>query len=569
MARLRVALSQLNAVVGDVEGNADRVLRAWREGADAGADLAVFPELVICGYPPEDLLLRPSFIRANRQTIERLTQEGPSGTAAIVGYVAAKASEADMTRDTTVAARANLRNAAAVIADGHVIGTYCKGRLPTYGIFDEARWFRPGETPLLFNMNRIPVGLVICEDLWTERGPVSAVAEHGASVVVVPNASPYERRKYGDREYWVRHHATQDGIWMVYVNLVGGQDGIVFYGDSVVYSPDGSVVARGAQFDEDLLVVDLDVEAGPVEGVPGSSGYRGEPPQLPDREEHRRLEPIGEVWQALVVGTRDYCRKNGFERAVVGLSGGIDSSTTACIAVDALGAENVLGVIMPSPFSSEESRQDAQQLAKNLGIDVEILSIGDLAGEFEGSLDHLFAATERGVTEENIQARVRGVLLMALSNKFGPIVLAPGNKSEYAAGYATLYGDMVGGLAPLMDVHKTLVYEIAHYRNNRDVVIPENVLTKSPSAELSPGQSDQDTLPPYETFDPIMCAYVEDHKDVEDIVSAGYERELVWEVIEMIDRAEYKRRQAAPGIKITHYAFGKDRRMPMTNAWRG
>ncbi len=567
---LRVALAQVNAHVGDVGGNTDRVLDAWCEAAEAGADLVVFPELVIGGYPPEDLLLKSSFVTANERAIQRLAEEGPHGAVAVIGFVSQREDvDRDRERDTPVPARQFLRNCAAVLAEGRVVDVYYKGRLPTYGLFDEARWFTPGTKTVLCNIRDVPVGVVLCEDLWTEQGPVTDVAQRGARVIAVPNASPYNRGKHHEREDWVRHHAQQDQVWVAYANLVGGQDGIVFYGDSVVCSPDGTALAHAAQFDEDLVLVDVDVDAEPLEFAPNLGGHQGERRTLPDREENPRYSSTAEVWEALVVGTRDYLHKNGFQKAVVGLSGGIDSSTTACIAVDALGPRNVLALIMPSPFTSEESRRDAEEVAKNLEIQVEVIAINDLMEGFEASLGDLFEGLERDETEENIQARIRGVLLMAVSNKFGHIVLAPGNKSEFAAGYATLYGDMVGGFAPLMDVHKMLVYELAQHRNEREQVIPENVLKKKATAELARDQSDRDTLPPYEVFDPIMCLYVEEYKTVEEIVAEGHDPETVRDVVERIDRAEYKRRQAPPGVKITDHAFGKDRHIPMTNAWRG
>ncbi len=584
---LRIALAQINPLVGDVRGNTNLVLEAWREAAKQGADLVVFPELALSGYPPEDLLLKAEFVAANVDAVERTAAEGPGGTVAVVGFVAHDGVAADDREwDFTVPARNDLHDSVAVLADGQVIGVYHKGRLPTYGVFDEARWFRAGYEPLVVNLAGVALGVTICEDIWTPKGPLTVAAQRGARVVVVLNASPYHRGKRDQRERWVRHHAVQDGVWVVYCNAVGGQDGLVFDGDSFVCAPDGTAVARAAQFAEDLLFVDTEVgHASEIPLLPGGRspaphvpqpapavelrGKVGARPALGDKPQQPRLDPVGEVWAALVLGTRDYCRKNGFEQAVVGLSGGIDSAITAAIAVDALEAHNVLGVLMPSPHTSEQSLQDAEAVAKNLGISTAGIEITTLMKGFEDALSDLFVGREPDETEENIQARIRGVLLMAIANKLGPIVLATGNKSEAAVGYATLYGDMVGGFAPLIDVHKLLVYELAHHRNERGEVIPPSVLSKPPTAELRPGQRDEDTLPPYEVLDPIMCAYVEEDLSVDDIVERGYDRFTVRHVIAMIDHTEYKRRQAALGVRMSQRAFGKDRHIPVTNGWKG
>ncbi|MFN2556444.1 MAG: NAD+ synthase [Nitriliruptorales bacterium] len=567
---LRLALAQINPLVGDVDGNTNLVLAAWREAARQGADLAVFPELVVSGYPPEDLLLKAEFVAANGEAIERAAAQGPEGTVAVVGFVARDGRAADTREwDFTVPARDDLHDSAAVLADGDVVSVYHKRRLPTYGVFDEARWFTAGQEPLVVNVAGVATGVVICEDIWARQGAMVDTARRGARVVVVLNASPYHRGKRDQRERWVRHHAEQDGIWVVYCNAVGGQDGLVFDGDSFVCAPDGAVVARAAQFAADLLFVDLEVGAEPVAGAANLRGNPGERAELSSAPPKPRLDPVAEVWEALVLGTRDYCRKNGFERAVVGLSGGIDSAITAAIAVDALEAHNVLGVLMPSPHTSEQSLQDAEEVAKNLGIATARIDIRALMEGFEDALSDLFAGREADETEENIQARLRGMLLMAISNKLGPVVLATGNKSEAAVGYATLYGDMVGGFAPLIDVHKLLVYDLARQRNERGEVIPQSVLTRPPTAELRPGQRDEDTLPPYEVLDPIMCAYVEDDLSIDDIVARGHERHTVRQVVAMIDHTEYKRRQAALGVRITERAFGKDRHIPVTNGWKG
>ncbi|MGH3441636.1 MAG: NAD+ synthase [Nitriliruptorales bacterium] len=551
---LRLALAQVDTLVGDIDGNVDRILAAWRRAAEAGADLVAFPELAVTGYPPEDLLLKPEFVEANTAAVRKLAERGPTETAAVIGFVGQDDGHGDgdgdgREWDVTVAAREDLHNSAVAIVEGRVVGTYHKGRLPIYGVFDEARWFGVDDDPLVVEVAGTRVGITICEDMWTEGGPVARSVAAGAEAVVNINASPYHRGKHEDRERWARHHAGSRDVWVAYVNCVGGQDGLVFDGDSFVCAPGEDVVARGAQFAEDLVVVDLDPDA--------------ERPQVPDR-----LDPVEEVWAALVLGTGDYCRKNRFEKAVVGLSGGIDSSVTAAVAADALGPENVLGVLMPSRFTSDASIEDAEELGANLGIELVTLPITDGVEALEGTLADLFAGTERDETEENVQARIRGVLLMAISNKFGHIVLSTGNKSEAAVGYSTLYGDMAGGFAVLIDVNKQLVYALARRRNERGAAIPERVLTKAPSAELRPDQRDEDSLGPYEVLDPILCAYVEEDTPIDEIVALGYDLDTVRRVVRMVDRAEYKRRQAPPGVKITERAFGQDRRVPITNAWR-
>ncbi len=565
---MRIALAQINPVVGDVEGNFQRVLEAWQESADAGADLVVFPELVITGYPLEDLLLRSELVAASQQVMDRLTSQGPGGTVAVLGCLTRGGSPVVPGEwDAGAAIRDDLHNSAAVLAGGHLVGVYNKGRLPAYGTFEEERWFAPGVAPLVVNVAGVPVGISIRDDLWTEEGPVAAAARLGARLVVVLNASPYHLGKRDKRERWVRHHAATDGLWVAYLNAVGGHDGLVFDGDSVVYAPDGTVVARGVQFGEDLLLVDLDIDPVPVPGAAELPGFDGERRPLPDRRDAARLDAVDELWAALVLGTRDYCRKNGFERVVVAVSGGIDSSTTACVAVEALGPDNVLAVRLPSRHTSEESLRDAEQLAKNLGVELETLPIDRTHEAFEETLGELFAGLERDETEENMQARIRGVLLMAISNKFDRLVLAAGNKSEAAVGYATLYGDMVGGFAPLIDVYKQQVYELARHCNGRDAVIPDNVFEKPPSAELSPGQRDADALPAYEVLDGILQAYLEEGRAFEDIVADGYDRDTVRRVIQELHWAEFKRHQAATGVRVSQHAFGLDLYLPVPNHW--
>jgi NAD+ synthase (glutamine-hydrolysing) len=598
---LRLALGQLDAAVGDIDGNVDRILDAWRRAAEAGADLVVFTELTITGYPPEDLLLKPEFVRANLAALERLTSEGPTGTVAVVGYVGATedgpeeddpghapdSTEADSHVevagdgwDVALAVR-HLTNSAAVLADGELVATYDKMRLPNYGVFDEARYFVSHERPCVVDVGGVPVGVTICEDLWSEPGPLHDAARAGAKVVLSLNASPYHHGKRADREHWVSKHATRDGTFVAYCNAVGGHDEVVFDGDSMVVGPDGEVIARGAQFESELVVVDLDVDPTPrTPNAPQVPGLQQDKPALPARHEPDRLDHVAEVWAALVLATRDYCGRNGFQRAIIGLSGGIDSAVTAAVAAEALGGEQLIGVAMPSPYSSQHSLDDARDLATNLGCDHHVLpvekpllAVGDVLGDLVATGFGLDAdradGREPGVAYENIQARLRGLYLMAISNEHGAIVLTTGNKSEYAVGYATLYGDMAGGFAPLKDVPKLLVYDLARYANRDDEVIPVSTIEKPPSAELRPDQRDDDSLPPYEVLDDIIEAYVLGDLGVEGIVARGHDEATVRRVLRLIDGAEHKRRQSAPGPKITERAFGRDRRFPITNGWRG
>jgi NAD+ synthase (glutamine-hydrolysing) len=564
----RVALAQVAARVGDVDGNTAEVLDAWHRAAELGADLVVFTELTITGYPPEDLLLKRRFVAANLAAIDRLAQEGPHGTTAVVGYVGA--GEGDTTDaehwDVALATR-GLTNSAAVLRDGSVVATYDKLRLPNYGVFDEARYFTPRDEPCVAEVAGVPVGVTICEDLWVEDGPAQAAVRAGARLLVNLNASPYHRGKRDDRERWVRHHAIRGAVHVAYGNVVGGQDEVVFDGDSMLAAPDGTILARGAQFATDLVVADLALEG----HEPPADRAR---PSLPSRPETPRLDPVGEVWAALTRATRDYCHRNGFRDAVIGLSGGLDSALVAAIAADALGPDHITGVAMPSPYSSEHSLTDAAALATNLGIAYHRLPIGAplaAVGEVLGDLvvTGFGGEVEPGVAYENLQSRLRGLLLMALSNERGSIVLTTGNKSEYAVGYATLYGDMAGGFAPLKDVPKLLAYDLARWRNRDGEVIPASTLEKPPSAELRPGQVDQDSLPDYAVLDDIVHAYVELDLGAEAIAERGHDLTEVRRVTRMIDLAEFKRRQSAPGPKITSRAFGRDRRVPITTAWRG
>lgn len=582
---LRVAMAQLAQKVGDIDHNTAAILQAWHRAAELGADLVVFPELAITGYPPEDLLLKPEFIEATDRATSALRNQGPAGTVAVVGTVGhvgvdeavgdGEAADPDGW-DVTVAAQ-QLRNRAIVLADGRVIGVYDKWRLPNYGVFDEARYFVADDDPVVVTVAGVPVGITICEDLWAEPGPVAQAVRAGATVIASLNASPYHRGKRDHRERWTTRHASTHDVHVVYVNTVGGQDDVVFDGDSMLVAPDASVVARGAQFAADLVVVDVDARRADVPGAlaPGHGPPR---PALDVASPQPRLEPVAEVWQALVTATRDYCHGNGFSDAIVALSGGIDSALTAAIAADALGGDHVMGVLLPSPYSSDHSVDDALELASNLGMRHHTIPIEPGMRAMDTMLADAMAAEATGVVagdgavslaEENIQARLRGVAVMALSNATGALVLTTGNKSEYAVGYATLYGDMSGGFAPLKDVHKTLAWELARHRNSVGPAIPVNTITKPPSAELKPGQMDQDSLPPYDVLDDIIAGYVEEHLGIADLVARGHDEETVRRVLRMVDRAEYKRRQSAPGPKITTRAFGKDRRVPITHGWRG
>jgi NAD+ synthase (glutamine-hydrolysing) len=575
MSILRIALAQINPTVGDLAGNEARILDAVARARALGAGLVVLPELAIPGYPPEDLLLKPSFVAANLQSLERIAA-ATAGLTVITGFV---------DRDS------DLYNAAAVLHDGHMIAAYHKQYLPNYSVFDEDRYFMPGDADLIVSLGDSRLGLSICEDIWYPSGPVEAQALAGAQLAVNISASPYQAGRGRYRERMLATRATDNVLFVAYCNLVGGQDELMFDGASLIIDPRGEIVARGRQFAEDLVVADLDlrdvfrerlhdprwrkerllndnedrivVVSAPA-GPPPPSG----PPLEPHLPAH--LDLADEVFQALVLGTRDYVRKNGFQQVVMGLSGGIDSALTAVIAVEALGAENVVGVLMPTRYSSDASREDAEQLVAALGIRSLTIPIDSIFQAYLDTLAPAFAGHPADTTEENIQARIRGNTLMALSNKFGWLVLTTGNKSEMSVGYATLYGDMAGGFAVIKDVPKMLVYDLARRVNERAgrPVIPQRTIDKAPTAELRPDQKDEDSLPPYRLLDPILQAYVEEDRSLEEIVALGYDRQLVAGVLRMVDRAEYKRRQAAPGIRISGRAFGRDRRLPITNRYR-
>ncbi|MEE8346025.1 MAG: NAD+ synthase [Dehalococcoidia bacterium] len=562
MQTLRVGLAQINTTVGDLEGNVAKVIEYVQRARELAVDVISFPELTVTGYPPEDLLLRPSFVRDNRDALETVAK-GCGGITAVVGFV-----DSD----------GGIYNAAAVIHDGRLAGVYHKEKLPNYGVFDEVRYFRPGDSYPVYTVAGVTVGVNVCEDIWYPGDPTQAQARAGARVIVNINGSPYNTGKRDFRQQMLAARARDYGVFLCYTNQVGGQDELVFDGGSMVLDPDGGLVAQAAMFEEELLVCDLSLgeekeakRPGRVRRVNLSDGpFVGDKPPAEPRMA-APLEGEAEVYAALVTGTRDYVRKTGFQKVVIALSGGIDSSLVAAVATDAIGKENVVGVSMPSRYSSEGSIKDAQELAQRQGIELMIIPIEPAHSAYLEMLERAFAGTEPDATEENIQARIRGNIVMALSNKFGWMVLTTGNKSEMATGYATLYGDMAGGFAVIKDVPKTLVYRLSRYRNTwRDgPVIPEVVIEKPPSAELRPGQLDQDSLPPYDELDSVLEAYVEDYKSGEEIVAMGHDRDLVVRVIQMVNRNEYKRRQAPPGVKITPRAFGRDRRLPIANRYRG
>ena len=569
MPRLRVGLAQLNLVVGDLEGNAARILDAYERAEGDACDLVAFPELAITGYPPEDLLLRPAFVAQAQESMEKVAAR--TGRAvAVIGYPR-------LERD--------LYNAAAVCANGKVHDVYRKHVLPNSTVFDEQRYFTASSTDgPLFNVAGTRVAVTICEDAWSPSGPILTQAAGGAELVVNINGSPYYAGRLREREAMLSTRAADASVPVVYVNLVGGQDELVFDGGSLVFDEEGRLKARARQFAEDLLVVDLDVRPTFRKRLLDPRGRWSAPAlpevkvtdaQLRERRELPRVEPVlppvREVYEALVLGTHDYVVKNGFTDVIIGLSGGIDSSLVATIASDALGPDRVLGVLMPSRFSSEGSVTDAEVVAANLGIRTLTVPIEAAHGAFLDMLAEPFRSTEPGLAEENLQARIRGTVLMSLSNKFGGLVLTTGNKSELATGYSTLYGDMAGGFSVIKDVPKMLVYALARDRNERAGrdLVPESVLDKPPSAELRPDQQDSDSLPEYSVLDPILEAYVEGDLSVADLEAAGFDAETARRVALMVDRNEYKRRQSPPGVRVSPKAFGKDRRLPITNRWPG
>jgi len=568
---MRIALAQVNPIVGDLEGNARLIVDRLGEARDRQADLVCFPELALTGYPPEDLVLKPAFVRDNLKQLEQVV-EATAGISVVVGFV-----DDD----------GEIYNAAAFIRDREVKAVYHKVFLPNYGVFDEERYFAVGHRCPIFEQNGIRIGLTVCEDCWYPSGPMAWQADHGVELLININGSPYHAGKRIERERMVAGRAADYGAYVAYVNTVGGQDELVFDGNSVVFGPRGEMLAHASSFREELLLCDID--AGPVpfhrplenirheaegaarlelevtevaiESKPAAA-KRPLEPQLAEP-----LEGAAEIYAAVVLGTRDYIHKQRFKKVIIGLSGGVDSALTATIASDALGPENVIGVRMPSRHTSEESLEDAAAVAESLGIELMDFPIEPAHRGFEEILAGAFEGTTPGIAEENVQPRIRMTILHALSNKFGYIVLTTGNKSEIATGYGTLYGDIAGGFAVLKDITKTTVYELCRYRNSLGEVIPERVISKPPSAELKPGQKDTDSLPPYEELDPILMGYVEQDLSPEELVSAGHDPKTVARVVELVDRSEYKRRQAPPGVKITPRAFGRDRRMPITNRY--
>ena len=557
MSVLRVAGAQLNLRVGDIDGNIDRILEAmkWAEGRQA--DVLLLPELAITGYPPEDLLLRPGFVSRNLEALADLAAASGDVTT-VVGFV-----DRVTPAGNDDAVERAVANAAAIITNGQTTGVYHKVLLPNYGVFDEARYFAPGGDPArIWPLAICQVGVSVCEDIWSADGPHASQARAGAGVLLNINGSPYHVGRGAERAALLSAEAVKAAVPVVYLNLVGGQDELVFDGESMAFDGDGDLVYRAAQFEEELFVVDLEIA-----GDPEASAARGRQ-TLPPEAAAPRLEPMAEVYAALVTGLRDYTQKNGFREVVVGLSGGIDSALTCVLAVDALGPNAVWGVAMPSRYSSAGSIDDSADLAKRLGCRFDVIAVDDVFSEFLEALAPAFAGTEPGIAEENLQARIRGAALMALSNKHGGMVVATGNKSEMAVGYATLYGDMAGGYTVLKDVFKTLVYELAEWRNRDTEVIPRVIIEKEPSAELRPAQRDSDSLPPYELLDQVLERYVEHDMSVDAIVADGFGKDIVHRIATMVDRNEYKRRQAAPGVRITKKGFGKDRRLPITNGFR-
>ena len=576
MRSIRVGIAQINSTVGDLSGNTKKIMQSIDQAKSLGVDLLTFPELAITGCPPEDLLLKPQFIEQNRECLDKIIKHS-SDIVVVVGFV-----DSD----------GDIYNAAAVLCDKKLVGVYHKFYLPNYGVFDENRYFQAGRECPVFIIYGIGIGITICEDMWYEAGPAIVQAYAGAKVLINISASPYHAGKGFFRERMLATRASDSVAIVVYNNLVGGQDELVFDGSSLIINEKGEAVARGKQFEEDFVVIDLDVESvlrsqlhdprrrketpwvreklEEATKIEVSTEYPAiaRPPLPPRRVD--RLDELAEIYQALVLGTRDYVHKNGFEKVVIGLSGGIDSSLVAAIATDALGADNVIGVSMPSRYSSPGSKSDAEALARTLGIEFKVIPIEKAFSSYLETLAEPFKDIQPDVTEENIQARIRGNILFALSNKFGWLVLACSNKSETATGYTTLYGDMAGGFIPLKDVPKTLVLELARYKNRQagKEVIPVAVLAKAPSAELRPAQKDTDTLPPYDILDPILKAYVEDDVTIGQIIAMGFDRDTVTKVARMVDGSEYKRRQTAPGIKITPRDFGRDRRLPITNKFK-
>jgi NAD+ synthase (glutamine-hydrolysing) len=572
MNKVRIALCQINPTVGDIKGNTERIIDHIKKLDHLDPDIIAFPELAVTGYPPEDLLYKPHFIAENISAIDCIARA--TGNAVVIaGFVDKKDS---------------LYNAAAIMQRGLLLDIYHKIHLPNYGVFDEMRYFSPGIRYPVYSSGRLKFGVSICEDVWFQNGPVSIQAANGADIIININASPYHIGKPAERLAILKARVTENSIPIAYLNIVGGQDELVFDGHSLILNEKGEIIAEGRRFSEDIIVFDLNIGAQPQENKAVSNAclqYHSELINLGDSKIQDKKEilekrgPISKIetpdneeyiYEALVLGTRDYVKKNGFSRVCIGLSGGIDSAIVATIAVDAVGKESVTCIFMPSPYTSGDSRIDAYGLAQNLGVEILEIPIASVFEAYLKTLKPEFGDVPAGIAEENLQARIRGNYLMALSNNFGWLVLTTGNKSEMSVGYATLYGDMAGGFAPIKDVPKTLVYKLCEWKNKAAgmSIIPESILTKEPTAELRPGQKDTDSLPPYEILDPILKAYIEDFRSYEDIAALGFDSESVKKVIYLVDKSEYKRRQSPPGIKITPRAFGRDRRFPVTNKYR-
>ena len=572
MRTFRISMAQINPLVGDLAGNRDKIIDYIGRARKQGADVVAFTELAVTGYPPEDLVLKPQFVKDNLRTLRKITK-ATRGITAIVGFV-------DNNK--------HIYDAAAIMSNGKLVHVYHKMLLPNYGVFDEYRYFKPGKRFPIITIRGVNIGVNICEDIWYADGPARTQALAGAEIIVTINASPYHKGKGWERRQMLASRAKENNVYVVYANTVGGQDELVFDGYSMILDPRGKLVAAGKQFEEDLVTYDiklpgparpgaditseliLDEHRDFIDSIVISGRPAAKKKSLPLTRINKPFSLAEEVYHALVLGTRDYVKKTGFKSVVIGLSGGIDSSLVAAVAVAAVGKENVHGVFMPSMYSSDESCDDATELARNLGIKIFSIPIHQPFDAYLNTMRAAFSRTKQDVTEENLQARIRGNILMALSNKFGWLVLTTGNKSEMSTGYATLYGDMAGGFAVIKDVPKTLVYEVCKNINRRSgrTIIPKRVLVKAPTAELRPNQKDSDSLPEYDLLDPILKAYVEDDKEFEEMLRMGFDRKTVERVIRLVDSSEYKRRQAPPGIKITPRGLGKDRRFPITNRYK-
>jgi NAD+ synthase (glutamine-hydrolysing) len=572
MRTLRISMAQINPTVGDLRGNRDKIIDYINRARKLGADLIAFTELAVTGYPPEDLVLKPQFVKDNLHTVKEITK-ATRGITTVIGFV-------DLND--------HIRDAAAVMCNGKLIHVYHKMLLPNYGVFDEYRYFKPGKRYPVITVKGVNIGVNICEDIWYADGPARTQALAGAEIIITINASPYHKGKGKERMQMLALRAKENNVYIVYTNTVGGQDELVFDGHSMILDPKGKLLAAGTQFEEELITCDIKLPGPPRRGaditselildehrdfidsvvITDKAATKKKP--LPPAHIVKPYSMSEEVYRALVLGTRDYVRKNGFKAVVIGLSGGIDSSLVAAVTVAAIGNENVTGAFMPSQYSSNESREDAYELADNLGIKILEIPIKQSFESYLRTLRSVFSKTKQDVTEENLQARIRGNILMALSNKFGWLVLTTGNKSEMSVGYATLYGDMAGGFAVIKDVPKTMVYDVSRCVNRLagKTIIPKRVLVKAPTAELRPNQKDSDSLPVYPLLDPILKAYVEDDKEFDEILRMGFDRKTVERVIRLVDSSEYKRRQAPPGVKITSRSLGKDRRFPITNRYK-